>query len=137
MKNTLYTASLVTLLFTSQVFAETATTTTNSEYQTCVHSAEARRDLRMKPAQKAYAASNAKINEEAQKSFTKIMWLTDSVYTREYNKILSKKEEEVKVIMQKINKARTEADATKKAELALCDRILANASSTQKLPKNK
>lgn len=127
-----YTYSILIILACAPLYV-TAQTSASSSKETvltlCKKEALLKREKTMAPALKAYVASSNALNERTKHDLDAITWYIDSRYTRELKKIEGNRDRAMLQINNKISQARLSAQATWKAEDALCEFTY---SSTQK-----
>lgn len=134
----IFTYSLLCLLLCPIITnAETSTTTPTREenYQICKKNAFAKKEKTMAPVLKAYAASSEAINEQAKADFDSIKWYMETTYAAESKKIEEKRNQSMTTTNNKVARTRLIAQATWKAEDALCEFTF--ASTKDPAPKNK
>ncbi|MCF7844131.1 hypothetical protein K9M47_04550 [Candidatus Gracilibacteria bacterium] len=125
--------SIVILLSPFITYASTDNVEKDSKqikYSTCKKDAQVKRKKTMLPALREYLIGSELVTENTKKEFDKIRWYMNSTYGKAEKKIFEKREKEMVLVNDKINKSRRMAQATWRAEDSLCDFFYNRASTT-------
>jgi hypothetical protein len=132
-KNIFLYTYFATLSIITTANALTATTNSISEtYRLCKQKAITHREETMRPALREYVASSSEITNNAKNNYMRISWYIDSSYRINSKKIQTQKKQAMIPVTAKINKVRTIAENTWKAEDSLCEILYNTASTTPK-----
>jgi hypothetical protein len=125
--------SLFVLIFSPLIAsAETSTSAREINYQLCKKNSSEKKERTMAPVLKAYAASSEMINEKTKNDFDSIKWYMESAYAAESKKIEEKRNRSMESLSNKVARTRLIAQATWKAEDALCEFTFASTKDTVK-----